>query len=410
MEKKTVVIFGAGQIGRGFIGDICSGSGYQITFVDVDENLVRTLNEKKEYPLWLLGEAKTERRITGFYALSFSETEKIAEAISGTDLAFTAVGVNNLRSLAPLIAAGIKKKSAEKPDSHLNIVICENLLGSAKILKESVEKHLEGHSLPFLNEKTGFIETVVSRMVSPLPESLRREQPLLVTVEPYNVLPVDKKKFKGEIPPVKGFYPVENLFPYEELKLFMHNLLHACLAYTGYLKGYEYIWETLEDRDIKEVLNGVINEAKSALMKKHHFETAEIESYISDLIKRFGNKLLGDTVYRVGRDPLRKIGANDRIAGAIKLCLSNNIFPENICFVMTCCLCYNYADDLKAVEMQEILRGKGVIFVLREISGIKEEDVLNKITEDYNGIQNESGGLKKTGGTFRRRNSDTLSG
>jgi len=396
VEKKTVVIFGAGQIGRGFIGDICSGSGYSLIFVDVDENMVRTLNEKKEYPLWFLGDVKSERKITGFSALSFSETEKIAEAISGTELAFTAVGVNNLRSLAPLIAAGIKKKSAEKPESHLNIVICENLLGSAKILKESVEKHLEGHPLSFLNEKTGFIETVVSRMVSPLPESLRKEQPLLVTVEPYNVLPVDKKKFRMEIPAVKGFYPVENLFPYEELKLFMHNLLHACLAYTGYLKGYQYIWETLEDGDIKKVLDGVMNEAKSALMKKHRFDTAEIENYITDLIKRFGNKLLGDTVYRVGRDPLRKIGANDRIAGAIKLCLSHDIFPENICFVMACCLCYNYPYDLKAVEMQEILRGKGVLFVLKEISGISEEKVLNRITEDYNGIHDESGGFEKT--------------
>ncbi len=408
--KEKVVIFGAGQIGRGFIGDICNSSGYSLVFVDVDENLVRKLNENREYPLWLLGDTKTERKITDLSALGLSETNEIAGEIKFANLAFTAVGVNNLPSLAPLLAKGIKKKALENPDSYLNIVICENILGSSGILKQATRKYLSDSFLPFLNAKTGFIETVVSRMVSPLTENMRKKMPLLVTVEPYNILPVDRKSFKGEIPPIKGFYPVDNLFPYEELKLFVHNLLHACLAYAGYLKGYRYIWETLGDTDIKNLLNGVIREAKSALMKKHNFEIVEIESYISDLIRRFGNKLLGDTVYRVGRDPIRKIGASDRIAGAIKLCLSQNISPRNICFVMACCLCYNYPEDEKALELQDIIGKRGVIFALQEISAIKEEPIIEKILEDYNEIQDEGGSSEAPGGAFRRRDSHTGTG
>jgi len=383
MMKEKVVIFGAGQIGRGFIGDICNSSGYFLVFVDVDEKLVRTLNEKGEYPLWLLGDTKTEKKITDLSALSFSQTEKIAGAVAGVNLAFTAVGANNVPALAPILAEGIKKKAQKNPDSYLNIVICENLLGSSRILKQATAKYLSGPFLPFLNEKTGFIETVVSRMVSPLTEDLQKTNPLLVTVEPYNILPVDKNSFKVGIPAVKGFYPVEKLFPYEELKLFIHNLSHACLAYTGYLKGFTYIWETLTDKDIRKVLEGVLEEAKSALIKKHGFDTAEIENYISDLIKRFGNRLLNDTVYRVGRDPIRKIGPDDRIAGAIKLCISQNIFPENIYFVMACCLCYNYPKDKKAEELQGIIRERGVSFVLEEISRIADKRVINKIIENY---------------------------
>lgn len=389
--QGQVVIFGAGQIGRGFIGDICSGSGYSLVFVDVDENLVRTLNEKGEYPLWLLaGDDKTEKKITNLSALNFAQTERIAEAVAEVNLAFTAVGGNNLPALGPILAEGIRKKAKESPDSCLNIVICENLLGSSKVLKSAIEKHLPPEFLPFLNEKTGFVETVVSRMVSPLSDELRKKQPMLVTVEPYNILPVDKKKFKGAIPPVKGFYPVENLFPYEELKLFVHNLSHACLAYAGYFKGYTYIWETLEDSEIKQVLDGVLAEAKSALIKKHGFQTAEIDNYISDLVGRFGNKSLGDTVYRVGRDPIRKIGADDRIAGGIKLCISQNLYPENICFVMAYCLCYNYPNDEKAVELQEIIKKKGVSYVLEEISGIRDERLIKKITEEYKRLREEN--------------------
>ncbi len=395
--QESVVIFGAGQIGRGFIGDICNASGYSLVFVDVDENVVRMLNEKGEYPLWLLsGESRTEKRITDLSALNFTENEKITDAIAAVDLVFTAVGANNVPAVAPMLAGGISRKARENPDSYLNVVICENLLGSSRVLKNSIENLLPVESLAFLNEQTGFVETVVSRMVSPLPDELRQKYPLLVTVEPYNILPVEKKKFRGAIPSVKGFYPVDNLFPYEELKLFVHNLSHACLAYAGYLKGYTYIWETLEDSDIMKLLNGVLAEARSALIRKHGFQADEIDNYISDLIGRFGNKSLGDTVYRVGRDPLRKIGADDRIAGGIKLCVSENIYPENILLVMAYCLCYNYRIDEKAVKLQEIIREKGVTYVLEEISGIKDAGIRKKIEITYRELRDESSCSEKT--------------
>lgn len=394
--KRNVVIFGAGQIGRGFIGDICHSSGYHLVFIDVVKEVVDMLNKKKEYPLWLLdNEGKEEKIITGISAIHFSEREKISEVLVDTDIVFTAVGANNLRSLAPLLAEGINRKSQEFPDSYLNIIICENLLGSSEILKKEIEKYTLPYALSFFSERTGFVESVVSRMVAPLSDELRRRYPLLVTVEPYNILPVEKNKFKGEIPSIQGFYPVEDLFPYEELKLFIHNLSHACLAYSGYLKGYTYIWEALEDHDIRTIFDGVVNEARMSLIKKYNFDISEIDGYIADLVKRFGNRLLNDTVFRVGRDPLRKIGPNDRIAGAIKMCLSQNIYPENICFVMASCLCYNYPEDKSAVEMQRIIKEKGIFYILNEISGIKEEDIIKRIVSYYEQL-NESSGLKKT--------------
>lgn len=396
-RRKKVLIFGAGQIGRGFIGDICHSSNYHLVFVDVVEDIVKMLNEKGEYPIWLLGnEGKEEKVITGISAIHFSEKEKISDVILETDIAFTAVGAGNLVLLAPVIADGINRKAKESPDSYLNVVICENLLDSSGLLKNEIERYIFPDALNFFNERVGLVESVVSRMVAPLPENLKKEYPLLVTVEPYNILPVEKKKFKGEIPPIKGLYPVDNLFPYEELKLFIHNLSHACLAYTGYLKGYTYIWEALQDKDIRRILDGVIKEAREALIKKHRFDVTEIDGYIQDLIKRFGNRLLNDTVFRVGRDPLRKIGKNERIAGGIGLCLSEGIYPDNICFVMAACLCYNYPDDVKAVEMQEIIKTKGVETLLKEISGIIDEGIIGRIKKYYKELRNEGSGFEKT--------------
>lgn len=361
------------------------------------EDVVKRLNEEKAYPLWLLSNnQKEEKRITDLSALTFSEREKISLVLTEADIAFTAVGANNVKSLAPIIADGINRKAMERPQSYFNLIICENLLGSSEILRREIEGYLSSDGRVFFNNRTGLVESVVSRMVASLSDEMRKASPLLVTVEPYNVLPVEKKKFKGDIPPVKGLYPVEDLFPYEELKLFIHNLSHACLAYAGYLKGHTYIWEALRDPDVRGFFDKVVIESREALIKKHRFAITEIDGYITDLINRFGNKLLNDTVFRVGRDPLRKIGYNDRIAGAIRLCLSQGIYPEKICFVMAACLCYNYPNDIKAVEMQEIIRKSGIEGILKSVSRITDEKIIEDIKNDYERIKNESSGLKKS--------------
>jgi len=394
MEKR-VIIFGAGQIGRGFIGEICYNSGYFLVFVDVVKDVVNLLNKEKKYPLWILGKKKKEKIIDNFRSIHFSNKEEVLSEIEKTDIIFTAVGAKNLLSLAPVISKGILRKFSSGEERYFNIIICENLLGSGKLLYDEIIKNLPPDFKKVVDEKVGFVESVVSRMVAPLTGDIKKINPLIVRVEPYNKLPVDKKAFKGKIPEIKGLYPVENLYPYEELKIFVHNLSHACIAYLGYLKGYQYIWECLEDDKIKNVVCGVLKEVREALIKKHGFDEREIDTYISDLLERFKNKLLSDTVYRVGREPLRKIGPNERIIGGIKLCLSNNIFPDNICVVAAACLCYNHKNDKESVQLQEIVEEKGLEFVLKNISKVDDVRIINKVLEYYKRMKNESSSFKE---------------
>jgi len=393
--KKRGIIFGAGQIGRGFIGEICHNSGYFLIFVDVVKDIIDLLNKEKKYPLWILGKKKEEKIIENFKGIHFNNEEEVLSEIEKTNVIFTAVGAKNLSSLAPLISKGILRKFSSEKDGYLNIIICENLLGSGKLLHNEIIKNLPPDFKKVVDERVGFVESVVSRMVAPLTDDIKKINPLIVRVEPYNKLPVDKNAFKGKIPEIKGLYPVENLYPYEELKIFVHNLSHACIAYLGYLKGYQYIWESLLDNEIKDVVLGLLKEVREALIKKHGFDEKEIDTYISDLLERFKNKLLSDTVYRVGREPLRKIGPNERIIGGINLCLSNNIFPENICVVAAACLCYNYKNDREAVQLHEIIEEKGVEFVLKNISKVDNVRIINKIVEYYKRMKNESSSFKE---------------
>ncbi len=173
--------------------------------------------------------------------------------------------------------------------------------------------------------------------------------------------------------------PKDNLKIYEEMKLFIHNLGHSMFAYAGYLKGYKYIWQAVEDEKISKVVQNAMNEAALALIKKHRVSKKEIQDYISNLLKRFANKELRDTIYRVGREPLRKLGPNDRLTGAAKLTMQYNIVPENISVGIASALRYSDTSDKEAVILQNILKSKRIKDVLKEVCGLEKENNLTKL-------------------------------
>jgi mannitol-1-phosphate 5-dehydrogenase len=205
----------------------------------------------------------------------------------------------------------------------------------------------------------------------------------LITVEEYSILPVDKQGFKGKIPRIKGVVPYENLKAYEEQKLFIHNAGHALFAYLGYLKGYKYIYEAVEDERIYEIVRGALEESGKALNKKHRFTPQEQEAHIKDLIKRFANRDLGDTVARVGRDPLRKLSPRERLIGAARLSLKYGIKPLNLVKGIAAALRYDNPGDKEAVELSRNLGTKGLDWVLKEVCGLEEKSELSKMVKKF---------------------------
>ncbi len=392
MSEKRAVIFGAGNIGRGFLGQLFFESGYHMLFVEAKEEIVSLLNKKRAYPLWIVSDKKTEKlEISNLCALSPKDGPAVAEAVASADLCATAVGVNNLKDAVVLIAEGIRKRAERRRSSPLNIIICENLLSAGRFLERELKERLPQRFHAYLKEKIGLVETVVSRMVPPTPDGLKRKEPLLVLVEPYQILPVAKDGFKGKIPEITGFVPVKNIHAYEELKLFGHNLIHAVCAYLGFQKGCQYIWESLRNKEVHKVVSGVWGEVRLALMKKHGFSQKELDHYYRDLLRRFANKALSDTVYRVGREPLRKLSPSDRLVGAVRLCQNFGINPQHIIFTIGAALCYNYQDDAQAKELERLISEKGAGYVLQKISHIlPQESIYQEILKNYKKIKDES--------------------
>ena len=394
---KKVVQFGAGNIGRGFLGQLFFESNYQIIFVDLNQKLVDLLNKERKYPILIVGPGSKRVAIKNFLALPASQKEEIVKEIERADLLSTSVGAQAIRGIIPFLAEGIKRRAEKKIKEPINLIICENLLNSAKTIKKWLKEELKETYWKYLEEKVGLVETVVSRMVSPTPEEIRKKEPLLILTEEYHILPVGKDDFKGKIPDIEGFLPVENIAAYEKRKLFLHSLAHSICAYFGYLKGYRFIYQAIEDKEIREIVDGALSESNRALLKWGRrlssvpiFSPEENRIYIEDFLKRIDNPELGDTVFRVGRDPLRKLSPEERLIGSAKLCQKMGIIPKKISLACAAALCYNYPEDEQAFLLQRKISSEGIEKVLKEICGLSEGGKLfNLVVKNYNYLKNK---------------------
>jgi len=376
---KKGIQFGAGNIGRGFIGHLLWESGWEVVFVEAREDLVRLLNERGCYPLRLLRKDGKEEDliIDNLRALSIQEKDKVAKEIKEGDVVFTAVGVKNLPFIAPLLAQGLELRS--RGGDFLNIFLCENLRDAPQLLRKEIEKYLSPAGKKFLEEKVGLVGTVVARMVPVMGERYGVEDPLFVVAESYHHLPFDAQAIKGEVPEITGLKAASN-FPAEvDRKLFIHNLGHATLAYLGYHKGYTYIHEAVRDEEIRKVLDGAWEEVSQALLRKYpDLNRREHQELVDDLRERFANPLLLDTLERVGREPLRKLAPSDRLIGGAHLCLSQGIFPHYIAIACGAALSYDCPRDEEAVKLQKMIQENGAEKVIEEICGVKAESKLGQ--------------------------------
>ena len=371
---KKVVQFGAGNIGRGFLGQLFYESGYEIVFVEVRDEIVNLLNQRKGYALRIVGDAPYEIEIKNIRSVNGKDVQAVAREIADADLLGTAVGANALKFIAPLIVEGFKLRIKKGNLRPLNIIICENLMNACQIFKQMVLENLEASCRKYVDEKFGFVEAVVSRMVPVIPAELSSTDPLLILAEAYKELPVDKLGFRGEVPEIVGVKPIDNFHAYEERKLFTHNAGHAIAAYLGYKKGYTYIYEAVKDEEVHRiVLGAIMDESGRALIKKHGFIKEDYEAHVQDLIHRFSNVALGDTVARVGKDPIRKLRPDDRLIGGAKLALEYGIKPENFVRGIKSAMSYDNPEDKEAVELQRMLKEKGLDTVLKEVCGLDEK-------------------------------------
>ena len=376
--KATII--GAGNIGRGFLGQLFAEAHAEITFVELDEVIVAALRERGGYDIRIVSETTTTFHVPVARAINAADPEGVAHAIAEADIAATAAGVAALPAVAKQIARGLEQRF-ETGHRHLNIVVCENILHSGQHLASLVENNLPAALRRRLHDAVGFAAAVVSRMVPRPTEAQRRADPLAIAVEPYCIMPVDATAFIGERPAVPGFRYADNIVALEEQKAFTHNAGHAILAYLGYRRGHTYVWEAVGDPDVRSIVAEALDETSRALVKRHGFDPAEQRQHVEDLLGRFGNRPLGDTVARVAQDSIRKLRPDGRLIGSARLALEYDITPTRIIDGIVAALMYDHPDDAQALELQAFIGRQGVHAALQEFCGLDEKEWLTQEIE-----------------------------
>lgn len=318
----ALVQFGAGNIGRSFIAPLFAAAGFTVTFVDVNTELIGLLNARGAYPVRILDDARpSELRVEGISAVHGTDREPVAERLAEADIAATAVGAGALPHLYAVIAQGLELRHARHGLRPLDMILAENLRHAAAVVREGVRSKLPT-DFP-LDAMLGLVETSIGKMAPLLTEEQRREDPLLVCAEPYNTLILDARAFLNPIPDVPGLYPTLHMAAYVDRKLFIHNLGHAAAAYLAFQHdpSLTYIWEAVAAPPVRAAVEAAMHESANALLAAYPdaFTAEALEAHIADLLHRFANRALGDTIYRVGRDLPRKMSRDDRVIGAMRL-------------------------------------------------------------------------------------------
>ncbi len=383
---KKAVMYGAGNIGRGFIGKVFSEAGYEVIFIDVVPAVVDQLNRDREYPVRLVSNDEIrEVTVKNVRAVNGMDGKAVAEEICGADVMATAVGVNILPRIIANIAAGLDLRAAKSVP--LDIIICENLLDADQYLRELLQKAVKPETLDYLENKVGLVEASIGRMVPVMTDEMREGNILRVWVEPYEKLPVDREAFRAPIPPIANLVPFSPFGFYIRRKLFVHNMGHALCAYFGWLKGYTYIYEAAEDEEIAARARDAMLNVAAALHRDYGIPLSEIEDNVYDLIRRFGNRVLKDSIARVGRDPIRKLKSIDRLTGAALYCVEQGTSADNILPGIAAALCFNPPEDEAAVEIQRNIAEHGVRSVIQTFCGIYDETLIERIAAEYDKLK-----------------------
>lgn len=364
------VHFGAGNIGRGFVGLLLRDAGYEVVFADVAEALITQLSEAESYKVHEVGENPAVRTVDNFRAINSSTQEaQLIEEISTADIVTTAVGPHILKFVAPVIAKGI---AARAPGSApLQVMACENAINATDILREAIVSSWDD-AAGSLSGAAVFANTAVDRIVP----NQEPGQGLDVTVETFYEWVIDRTPFGGAAPVIPGATFVDELGPYIERKLFTVNTGHASAAYFGFEAGLEKISDAMADQDVAADVRAVLDETKQLLVAKHGFSHDEQEAYVQKILGRFTNPHLPDTVNRVGRAPLRKLSRHERFIGPAAELAERGIVPEALLGAIASALRFNDPADAEAVELGQILASAEPAEATERITGLTPDHPL----------------------------------
>ena len=360
------VHFGAGNIGRGFVGLLLHEGGYELVFSDVSAPLVEAINAVSEYTVHEVGDGGPDKVVTGFRAIdSSADAQAVIDEVSTADVVTTAVGPTILRFVAPHIIAGLALRDPSAPP--LQIMACENAIDATDLLRDEMRQQA-GDGWDAVSARAVFANTAADRIVPAQPPG----EGVDVTVEPFYEWAIERHPFGDSPPHIPGAHFVDDVAPYIERKLFTVDTGHATTAYYGAQAGIEKISDALAEPAIAAKVSATLEETSALLEAVHGLDATELADYRATILRRFANPALPDTVERVGRQPLRKLSRNERFVSPASSAAERGLPTTALVAAMGAALEFDVPEDEQSVEMQRRLRDGEAAAFTASVTGLEE--------------------------------------
>jgi len=345
--------FGFGAIQGGLFLPCADRSGNfnRLVVAEIDEEIVRGIRANQgRYCCNVAHEDRVELvSIDGVEVLNpthADDRESLVDAIAQATELVTALPSFRLYNEAPapvarLLAEGLTRKVKRASNPPAVVYAAENDMRAAARL----EAFCWDHAPSGFGERVIFSETVIPKMCSVVFDPERMNQEGLIPmfpgaerallVEAYDGVIIDSQQPPGFQRGFNAFSVKSNLDPFAHAKFIGHNAVHAWLGYLAESQGLTHMGQLSERGDLTRLAQKVfLEEVGPGLIHAHGhthdplFTEEGVAEYAQSALKRMINPFLNDPVERVTRDPVRKLGWEDRLLGAMRLAKDAGVAPD----------------------------------------------------------------------------------
>ena len=379
-NQMKALHFGAGNIGKGLIAYSLNKTGYEVCFVDVNQDSIDRLNRDKGYVFELLDENHTPKKVSPVSALnSITQEAQVLNAIINADLITTSVGITNIPRIAGIIAKGLQSRM-EITNRKIDIIANENAINASSILKAEVKNHVSLSDFTKICTFVGFPNSAIDRLAL----SKNSDEGEIVLVEPFYEWIINESEIiNHDLPKIKNAIYVKNLQPYIERKLYIVNMGHATTAYIAFLAGEPTIQSALKNPVIESFVRGTLKEVSYFIIEKTNFNSTSMNEFIEKTLDRFKNEQISDEITRVGRSPIRKLGVNERLVTPIRELFELGLSFEHLTLVIASAFLFDNPDDEESFFLKNYIDNNGIESAILKFTQIHNEEISIKIKQYY---------------------------
>lgn len=377
---KSILIVGAGRLGKGFIGETFDNAGWKISFLDKDEQVVENFKKNNAYHVTVHREERIDQHeVKGFDVFSCAPDYPCMEAVLQADVIALVIYPEDFEEAANYLGPCLAKRALLNPAKDLDILCLTN----KNYLMEGIEKNFlsslgTGQAKAWFKEHVALRDTIIRRGTdaeSNAALQVRSTAVLSLLIQSPLFVALDEVEWMEEC---------GNLELLKDIKVFIVNGPHVTAAFAGYLKGYRTINEVRADPDCAALIKAVRREAYEGILREYPITKAELDK-LSVFPPAKGE--MEDHIYRVAYDPIRKLGRADRLTGMAMICLKNDIDPAAIIQSIANGFAYANPQDPMALQLQQDIKEYGIRHSIIKYCGLEEGNPLvSRIEKCYRGI------------------------